>query len=752
MNSRACLWLLVLAFGLALQPAGAQETAKKKLSFESSTLAPFGFFPRAMRGLKWHGDGEHFSYLERKDKTTRFVLESTKDGKKTVLVEGKAFGLAATAAGLKGLALGSLAGASWLEQSMVMRLDWRGKRIDVGLSPLGFKTKLEYPAKAEATTTTKDGGQIAYVLDHDVYVKKRSGTEHRITSSGFKHLTHGVAVHRVEFGITDGLWWDPTGRRLAFYREDLRVVDPYPIVDWTKTPARLSPGHYPMAGTPNGLVSIGIYDSRDDSLLWLDVPDDSDDYLTNVAWGPQGDRLYVAHVARGQDRMTLKSYNAVTGKHDLDLFSERDEQWTEPEHGPIFLPTQDNQFLWFSPRDGFNKLYLYASDGQLLQQVTTGDYDVAAFKGLDATGLGFYFEACGDDPRQKHLFHQKIVAPKYEIKQAGVRDLEMKLNTMAAVSLTGGRGQHNAQVSSNGRWVLDRHSNLELPLAIDLLDGKSHVHRRLHTAKNPLADYDVGTESFFVTKTEDGQKLYGHQILPPRLDPNEKHPVLLYVYSGPHSQFVRDEWMGGLGGTNLWLHYMATKGFICFRVDGRGTLNRGIEWQQCIHRQLGKAEIKDQVAGLAHILKTTPADASRVGVTGWSYGGFMTLSLMSRAGKHFAAGVAGAPVTDWSYYETGYGERYMDQPRENVEGYKLSDPGNHVKGIEGRLLVVQGSSDATVVWQHTINFLGKCIKAGVDVDYFVYPGQLHGLRGKNREHFYRKMTRFFERELNPKSE
>jgi dipeptidyl-peptidase-4 len=415
-------------------------------------------------------------------------------------------------------------------------------------------------------------------------------------------------------------------------------------------------------------------------------------------------------------------YDVTTGLEIREHFVEQDAQWVEPEAGPIFLPDGSGHYLWFSFASGYRQLHRYAGNGAHLGQVTSGKFDFMGF--VDWVGNSFLVTGTGINPLEKHLFLVDLVGAQRQV--------------------TAGRGQHDTLLSPNGERVLDTHTNLELPLAIDLLTTSGQRIRRVHEAENPLANYRLGTQRVFTTTCASGEPMYGHLILPPDLDATRKYPILQYVYGGPHSQLVQDRWLGGQGRWVLWLHMMATRGFVVFRADNRGTANRGIEWQQAIHRRLGTLEVEDQVKALDHILQNPWADSERVGIHGWSYGGFMTLSLMTRAGERYRAGIAGAPVTNWAFYETGYGERYMDTPAENPEGYSNANPSAHVKGLRGRLLVVHGTADETVMWQSSIDFLSHCIEAGVEVETMVYPGQLHGLTGRSFSHFLRKMTRFFD--------
>ncbi|MEZ6196833.1 MAG: DPP IV N-terminal domain-containing protein [Planctomycetota bacterium] len=740
--------LAPVLLGLLLAPvlAAQDAPAPKPITLEIAAKQPFRFTPRGLNGPAWREDGRSFTHLESSPDGTVLVSVDAATGERATLFGVETLKTAMEQAGVKDFPFGRLAAASWKDGRLELVAE--GRRLRIAADGKSVEAESLFPAEAEASAFSPDGAQVAWVADHDISARKRDGTVTRVTRGGFAELTHGVAVSRVEFGIHDGMWWDPTGRRLAFYREDLRPIQPHELVDWSVHPAKRVPDRYPMAGTRNSVVSIGVWDSRDDSVVWLDTKPEEDEYLTNVAWDPTGERILVAHVARSQDLTTLEVYEAASGRHLESLFSERDEQWTEPEHPPIFLPDGSGDFLWFSPRDGYNHLYRYHRDGNLVGQVTRGAFDVTAFRGFSPDGTSILVEASGEDPLQMHLYRVSLAAPEAVVKGAG-ESAEVEYRFPPLERLTSGRGRHEVLIAPKTGHLLDTWSSLETPTAVDLIAADGGAPRRLHTAPDPWAGWVHGEERFFTVPAADGTPLHGHLVLPPDLDPKKKHPVLLYVYGGPHSQLVTDTWMGGARSLGVWFHHMAAKGYIVVRLDGHGTLNRGIEFQQAIHRRLGTLEIQDQLAAIDHVLSLGFADPARVGVHGWSYGGFMTLSLMTRAGERFAAGVSGAPVTDWSLYETGYGERYMDRPAENEKGYAEADPGNHVEGIRGRLLVVQGTSDVTVVWQHTIDFLAKCIAKAVDVDYFAYPGELHGLRGASRFHFYKKMTAFFDRELRP---
>lgn len=578
------------------------------------------------------------------------------------------------------------------------------------------------PADAEAAAVAASG-RVAWVAGRDVYVGAPGGEERRVTTGGSPDLKHGLSAHREEFGIRDGLWWDPTGRRVAFFREDLAPIAPYPFADYRAVPATAPHARYPMAGRRHSVVTIGVHDAATGRTVWLDTRPDLDRWLTNATFSPDGGTLYVATVEREQNRTDLRAYDAATGSEREVLFGESDPEWTEPEHGPLFVPGRPDRFLWHSPRDGFRHLYLYDAGGNLVRQATRGPRDVAEVVGFSPEGDRVFYLASDDDPKTLHLW------------SAPLDDGEPR-------RLTSGRGRRRAKLSPDGGRALLLYEDATTPPVLDVVDLASGATRRLFAAPDPFAGRRMPAERFFtVASPHDGALLHGHLMTPPDMVPGRRYPLLWYVYGGPHSQLVVDGW--GSGADN-WLRAMAARGFVVARVDGHGTDNRGLEWQQAIHRRLGTVEIADQLAALAYVKGLPFVDAARAGVFGWSYGGFMAASLMCRAPTAFKAGVAGAPVTDWALYETGYGERYMDAPAENPDGYRAADVGTYAKDLQGRLLIVHGTSDDTVVPQHSMRLIDRFVAAGKDVEFFPYPGHLHAVVGPARAHLYRKLTKFFD--------
>ncbi len=566
--------------------------------------------------------------------------------------------------------------------------------------------------------------RVAYRKDHQLWLQERTGRLRQLTFDGSDDVVYGGAAHRAEFGITSGLFWSADGRYLAFSREDQRAIAPYPYQDLRAMPPAPAPGRYPMAGRRHARVQIGVVDTVDFSLQWLERDPDEDVYWTNLAFAPNA-TLVVARVSRSQDRCELVRYDAKSGKRLATLLVEQDAEWVEPEHPPTFLA--DGSFLWWSSRSGHRHLWRHDAEGKNPVQVTKGTFDVQELLAVSADAKTVWFQAAGEDPRQLHLFAAAI-------------------DGSSCTQLTRERGTHRATLSPDHLFAAVTWSNLETRPAVRLLELGNGAVTPLPMPEDPLAKTALPTQRLFQVKAEDDTVLFGHVALPPDLADGQRCPVLLYVYGGPHVQQVTDQW---LGGAPLWLQAFAAEGYVVCRLDNRGTPNRGIDFEQKIFRRLGVLEVQDQLRAVEWLKQQPFVDASRIGVHGWSFGGYMTLRLLLAAPTVFACGVSGAPVTDWAMYETGYTERYMDTPAENAEGYRVSSCLPFVDNLQRPLLLVHGTDDRTVMWSHTLAFVDQCIEKGKMLEYFPYPMQKHGLVGKSRAHFLTMMHDWFGRQLRP---
>ena len=562
----------------------------------------------------------------------------------------------------------------------------------------------------------------AFTKKNNLFIRTADGDEITVTDEP-KGIVCGQAVHRNEFGIESGTFWNPDRSLLAFYRMDERMVTDYPQTDFSTRIATIVPDKYPMAGMTSHVVTVGIFNPATRETVWLKTGDTTDRYLTNVSWNPEGTKVYIIELNRDQNHAELVRYDAASGEREGVLFEERHEKYVEPQHPLTFLPWDSSLFLYFSQRDGFNHLYLYNTRGELVKQVTAGSW-------VDEGIVGF------DKGRKAVIITSRETSPLESTVWA------VSLKNGKRTLLGEGRGMHHARLSDSGKFLIDTWSALDVPRAIDLVDTRSGKAQRLFTADNPWQGYDVPEITIGTVKAADGTTdLYYRMVKPTRFDPTKKYPAVVYVYGGPHAQNVSGGWNYDVRG---WDIYMAQLGYVVFTLDNRGSSNRGLEFENCTFRHLGTEEAKDQMEGVKMLKKLDFIDESRIGVHGWSFGGFMTITMMTRYPETFKVGVAGGPVIDWKYYEVMYGERYMDTPEANPEGYAESSLLNRAADLKGRLQVIIGGNDPTCVPQHTLSFMRACIDAGTQPDLFVYPAQGHNMAGRDRIHLHERITRYFE--------
>ncbi|MEN8122530.1 MAG: DPP IV N-terminal domain-containing protein, partial [Bacteroidota bacterium] len=576
--------------------------------------------------------------------------------------------------------------------------------------------------RAENFSFSKENNSVAYTIENNLYVADKNDAIY-ITKDTDKGIVNGNPyVHRQEFGIDKGIFWSSKGNFMAFYRKNENMVADYPLVDVTTRIATQNNTKYPMAGETSEQVTLGVYNVKEGGTVFMKTKKD-DHYLTRISWDPSEKFVYIAELNRGQNHMKLNKYDVNSGEFIQTLFEEKHPKYVEPEHDMVFLKTKPNQFLWFSERDGYNHLYLYNTSGKVIKQITKGNWVVTEFLGFDAKERNIFIQATKESPIERHIY-------------------KVNLKSGKMLRLTKEKGTHNAQFNASKTYFVDSYSSTTVPRKVNIVDANGKQVQNILTAANPLKDYKLGEMNIGTLKAADGKTdLYYRMIKPVDFDPNKKYPVVVYVYGGPHSQLVSDTW---LGGTGHWAYYMAQKGYIMFTLDNHGTDYRGFEFENVIHRQLGQIEMLDQMKGIEYLKSLPYVDQERIGVDGWSYGGFMTISLMTNYPETFKVGAAGGPVIDWKYYEVMYGERYMDTPQENPEGYEKTSLLGQADKLKGRLLIIHGAVDSTVVWQNSLTFVEECVKKGVQLDYFVYPGHEHNVRGKDRVHLMEKITRYFD--------
>ena len=563
----------------------------------------------------------------------------------------------------------------------------------------------------------------AYVKDWQLYVKTIDGEEHQLTEDGSREIVYGQAVHRDEFGITKGLFWSPGKERLAFYRMDQSMVTDYPQVNVYEREATYEPDKYPMAGETSHKVTVGIYDVKTGTTVYLQAGDPTDRYFTNIAWGPDAKTIYMLELNRAQNDCRLVSYDALTGEKKAELYRETSEKYVEPQHPIVFLPWDAEKFILQSQKDGYNHLYLFNTKGEQLKQLTQGKWVV--------------MELLGFNEKQK-----SVIIASNELSPLQRNHFSVNLKNGKRRLLDNGRGVHRGLLSPSGAQLLDRYSEPTVPRVIELIQTQSGKRETLLTAEDPWKEFQQPIFENGSIKAADGETdLYFRMVKPHDFDPGKKYPTVVYVYGGPHAHNVDASWHWA---SRSWETYMAQKGYILFILDNRGSENRGIAFEQATWHQLGQTEMQDQMKGVDYLRTLPYVDMERLGVHGWSFGGFMTITLMTNHPDVFKVGVAGGPVIDWKWYEVMYGERYMGTPQSNPEGYEKTSLIDKAKNLKGKLQIITGYNDATVVPQHCLSFLDACVKAGTQPDFFAYPGEPHNMRGHTSVHLHERITQYFE--------
>lgn len=593
----------------------------------------------------------------------------------------------------------------------------------------------------------KENGYLAYTAGDHLYIIREGEIATAINPKETKEETsnniiYGQAVHRNEFGITKGTFWSPNGSFLAFYRMDQSMVTDYPQVNTTTRIATLVPDKYPMAGTVSHKVTIGIYNIETGKIIYLQAGDPTDRYFTNISWSPDEKNIYVIELNRDQNHAQLVQYNAETGEKQAILYEEKHSKYVEPQHPIVFLPWDNTKFIYWSQRDGYHHLYLMNTQKPQQGKWEIGkDTDDTYCEYLQTTPL-----TQGDWLVQQILgfntAKKEIIISSTEISPLQTNIFSLNIKNKKRSLIGNENGMHSALLSKDGTYLIDYFTSNEVPREINILPTNGNKGVNLLTATDPMKEqYNLPEISIGTLKAADGKTdLYYRLIKPVNFDPNKKYPAIIYVYGGPHAQMIHNTRFYDARGWDL---YMAQQGYVMLTVDGRGSDNRGLLFENCTFRELGTEEMKDQIEGSKFLQSLPYVDDQKIGVHGWSFGGFMTTNLMLTYPDIFKVGVAGGPVIDWQFYEIMYGERYMDMPQTNPEGYKNSNLRNKAGNLKGRLEIIIGGMDPTCVPQHTITFLRACIDAGTHPDLFIYPEDGHNMVGHDRVHLHEHITRYF---------
>lgn len=681
----------------------------KVLTMEEAVLG-YNLYPKNMY-VQWQGDRNVLTYIEGTD----LISESADKGDKKVLM---------TIDDLNRILNADLKGwtkFTW-KDGRTLVLERQGKRYEIDVEKKAIANV--FPLAKGAQNIASNGNDLlAYTKDNNLYYVDVNGNEFAVTADKDPNIVNGQTVSRNEFGIDRGIFWSPDGKQLAFYRKDESQVGTFPLLDINSRTGSLREIKYPMAGMKSEQISLGVYDVASGKTVFMDVDDfGREQYLTNIAWGPSSDFIYIQVLNRAQKHMRLNQYCAKTGQFVKTLLEEQNEKYIEPQTPIVFLKNDPQKFIYrTNNRDGYFNLYLVdANTGKIQKRITDVNADVEM---VGQDGKYIYYTSAEVSPVDNHLFR-------------------IDVKTGKKAQLTKAEGWHRVTMSGDMKYFIDNYSSLNVPRVINLVQNDGKVVKELLNAENPTKDYNYGEITMGTVKTADGKfDNYYRLIKPMNFDPSKKYPTIVYVYGGPHSQMVKNSWQGEL---RRWEMYMAQHGYVVFVMDNRGTSNRGADFEKAIHGQCGQAEMADQMEGIKFLQSLPYVDTDRIGVHGWSYGGFMTISLITNHPEVFKVGVAGGPVIDWKWYEVMYGERYMDSPHTNAAGYEKVSLINKAKDLKGKLLICQGAIDNVVVWEHSLSFIRECVKNNVQVDYFPYPCAEHNVMGKDRIHLMQKVTDYFE--------
>ena len=693
---------IVLLFSLLFVNV-AVLAQQKELTLKDAVLNQYrAYYPDRVNGFQWIPNTDCYVFASRNYQT---LYKSSVGGKKdtqwyTIQQVNEALGSQ----------LSSFFGLEWKNENEFFISDGLNWYVFDTASGKG-KMLHGLDESAEHTEFHQSTQNIAFTKGNNVYINTGDGLKLIVTDNADKNIVSGQSIARNEFGISKGMFWSPNGQHLAFYEKDESEVHDYPLLDINQTPGELVSIKYPMAGQKSEKPRVGIFHLATKQTVFISPRGASDDYLTNLAFTPDNNFVVIAEVNRAQDHMWLNVYEVKSGKFVRTLLEETNDRWVEPEHPAFFPNEKSNNFIWISEKDGFNNLYYYDFTGKLIRQLTTNKFVTKNILEAKNTGKLIYFSATGPNPLNTLV---------YSVDLNGVQK-----------QVTKEEGTHEVSISTDGRFIYDGFSSRTMPFKAEILTANGKKGKFLISSSDKLSDLKIGTAEISTLTAKDGSILYTRLIKPSNFDPKKKYPVLVYVYGGPHAQLITNSW---LDGANLWMYWMAEQGYLVYTLDGRGSAERGFEFESQIHRRLGTVEMEDQLTGVDYLKSLPYVDANRLAVHGWSFGGFMTTSLMLRHPDVFQVGVAGGPVTDWKYYEIMYGERYMDRPEENPKGYEESCLLTHAGNLKGDLLLIHGTVDDVVVLQHNYALVKKFVELGIQMDFFPYPMHKHNVSGKDRVH------------------
>jgi dipeptidyl-peptidase 4 len=705
---------------------------------------------RPLRDTMWSSDGKLLTYLDENASGPEIWAVDASNGQRHVLVDARHLRdvLLPPASRGQQTGLGRVEPPRYLWAPSAQALLFISARELTWYDlKSGSAKKLLQEAKGEAASgeagdiddakISPDGRWVSFLRAHDLWVVSVEGGEPRqLTRGGTEEVRNGELdwVYPEELDLGTAYWWAPDSSKLALLRLDERSVQKYPLVDELPLTPAVTEERFPEAGSPNPVARVGVVDVAGGDVHWMDTGSDPTVLLARVSWLADSRRVAIERLNRVQNHLDLLFADAANGKCETVL-TEKDKYWVNlsgngfgPDaSGNLYFLADGKRFLWSSERSGFRHLYLYDLAGKQLARVTNGNWEVEDVAKIDEQAQAIYFTSTQKSPIERQF---------YRVAFSGGEPVE----------LTHEHGTHGVSMAPDGKHFLDTYSTAMTPPRQTLYNADGSLAATLDENKvAELEKYHFQPEEFFTVPGADGTPLDAAMIKPNAFDPNRKYPVVVYQYGGPHAQVVRDAWAGS---NFLWNELMAEKGFVIFIVDNRGTAGRGHDFETPIYHHFGSVELADQLAGVKWLSKQPYIDSMRVGIWGWSFGGYMTCEAMLRGGDVFKAGFAGAPVTDWRRYDTIYTERYMGTPQENAEGYRDASPVNFAAGLKGKLLIAHATGDDNVHFANSVALQEKLVQAQKYAEFLIYADRGHGISDSAaRIHIFNRATQFFVENL-----
>ena len=714
---------------LLLISATVFAQTKKEYSLED-IFKKGTFSTKGIRGLRSMQDGKTYVSIETDEKTkTRYVAKNNySDGKLNSILYKE------TELVYKGDTLPVSTDFSNDETKVLIpvgeeQMYRRSFRANYFVFDLKTKKITEVSSKGKQlfATFSPDGNQVAFVRDNNLFVKNLSnGEEKQLTADGKNNeIINGRSdwVYEEEFSFAQAFFWSPDGKKIAYYKFNEKEVPEYSMTMFESLYPADYKYKYPKPGEKNSIVSIHIVNLENGASKSVELGAEQDQYIPRVRWSQDANTLCVLRMNRHQNKLDYLLADAASGKTRV-MMTEEDKYYIDIEKEQLTFLANGKQFINVSERDGYNHIYLYDLNGKVLKQITKGAWEVSDIYGVDQKKGLIYYQSTEPSPSQRDV---------YAIGLNG--NGKRKISTVS--------GTNSASFSSDFSYYILSNSNSKSPLFVSLHGSDGKLIRVLEDnakAKARIAEYQISPTEFFSFTTSEGVSLNGYMIKPANFDPNKKYPVFMYVYGGPGSQNVADSWGSG---RNMWFNYLAQKGYIVACVDNRGTGARGAEFKKMTYLNLGKYETIDQIEAAKWFAKQSYVDGSRIGIWGWSYGGYMSSLCITKGADVFKMAIAVAPVTTWRFYDSIYTERYLRTPQENAKGYDENSPINFADKLKGKFLLIHGTGDDNVHFQNSVMFSEALIQANKQFEQAYYPNKNHGIYGGNTTlQLYTKMTNF----------